>query len=438
MKSRIRALLLLPLFFTLSAVLGFAGDLLLLGKNDKPTPFYAPGEKMTFEIRLQQDGKPVTGTRLSWTRTGDDGLTEKGEALSTAEPLVITTSTDKPGFVRILVKALDADGKIILNGNDKKKKVAFDGGAGVQPEKLTSIPEPADFDAWWAKQKAKLAKIPLTVLEQKPLPETHPNVETFDIKVACTGPILAGDSAPKPVSGYFSKTKNAAPKSAAAFVKFHGYGKRSAIRRDEDANDPANPKLVLDINAHGIENGQPAEFYANLSETTLKNYAFNKQENATPETAYFYGIALRALRALEFIKSQPEWDGKNLTVTGGSQGGFQALLVAGLDPDVTRCTAGKPWVCDLGGITINRLKGWRPDYTRALDYFDPVNHAKRIRADTYITSGLGDYVCPPSGVTVLYNNIPDTTSKRIEYIQGATHRRYPSSLNPVKFVVKNK
>ncbi|RRJ95814.1 acetylxylan esterase [Opitutaceae bacterium TAV4] len=427
MNTRTRALLLFPLFFALSAALGFAGDLLLLGKNDKPTPFYAPGEKMTFEIRLQQDGKPVSGTRLSWTRTGDDGLTEKGEAISAVEPLVITTSTDKPGFVRILVNALDAEGKLLANENNKKN-VFFDGGAGVMPEKLQSISEPADFDAWWAKQKAELAKIPLTILEQKPLPETHANVETFDVKIACAGP--------KPVSGYFSKTKNIAPKSAAALVNFHGYGIRSAIRRDKDANDPANPKLVLDINVHGIENGQPAEFYTNLGKTTLKGYAFNKQENATPETAYFYGVALRALRALEFIKSQPEWDGKNLTVTGGSQGGFQALLAAGLDPDVTRCNAGKPWVCDLGGVTLNRLKGWRPDYTRALDYFDPVNHAKRIRAATYITAGLGDYVCPPSGVTVLYNNIPATTPKQIEYIQGATHGSTPP--NVVKFVVKNK
>lgn len=426
MKYRTLAILPLALFLALGALTSHAGDLLLIGKNDKASPFYAPGEKMTFQIRLEKDGQPVTGTRLSWTRTGDDGRSEKGEALSAATPLVITTSIDKPGFVRILVTALDAADQPILN--DNKKKVVFDGGAGVQPEKLSSVAEPADFDDWWAQKKAELAKIPLTVLEQKRLPETHANVETYDIKIACAGP--------KSVSGYLSKTKKAAPKSAAAFVHFHGYGTRSAIRRDKDASDPASPKLVLDINVHGIENGQSSDFYTNLSKTTLKGYAFSKQENTNPETAYFYGVTLRVLRALEFIKAQPEWDGKNLTVNGGSQGGFQALLAAGLDPDVTRCNAGKPWVCDLGGITLGRLKGWRPDYTPALDYFDPVNHAKRIRAATVITAGLGDYVCPPSGVTVLYNNIPETTSKRIEYIQGATHGDTPPS--PAKFVVKNR
>jgi hypothetical protein len=71
-------------------------------------------------------------------------------------------------------------------------------------------------------------------------------------------------------------------------------------------------------------------------------------------------------------------------------------------------------------VTLGRLKGWRPDYTSALGYYDTVNLAKRIRATTNITAGLGDYVCPPSGVSVLYNNIPGTVPKRIEYQQGAT------------------
>jgi cephalosporin-C deacetylase-like acetyl esterase len=434
-KSRTHALLLLPLFLALAAVTGHAGDLLLLGKIDKPTPFYAPGEKMIFEIRLEKDGQPVPGTRLSWTRTGDDGLTEKGEATSAADkPLVVTTSTAKPGFVRILVNAIGPDGQTLVN--DSKKKVVFDGGAGVQPEKLKNIPEPADFDTYWTAQKTALAKVPLKVLEQKPVPETHPGVETFDMKIACAGAIAAGDTTPKPVSGYFSKTKNAALKSAAAQVSFNGYGIGSAGREDTRVAQSAKPLLVFNINVHGIENGQPADYYANLGKTTLKGYAFNKQENTKPETAYFNGVVLRVLRSLEFIKSRPEWDGKTLIVSGGSQGGFQALLAAGLDPDVTRCSAWKPWVCDLGGVTLGRLKGWRPDYTRALDYFDPVNHARRIRCETTIVSGLGDYVCPPSGVTVLYNNIPDSVSKRIEYQQGATHGDTPP--NVVKFVVNNK
>lgn len=276
----------------------------------------------------------------------------------------------------------------------------------------------------------------MQVLEQTRLPDTHPNVETWDVKVACDGPPAPGKDAPAPLSGYLSKTRGAAPGSATAQINFHGYGVRSAIRRDKDANDPQNPNIILDINVHGIENGQSDAFYEQLAQTDLRGYGFHGQTNQDPQSAYFYGVALRVLRALEFIKSQPEWDGKTLVVSGGSQGAFQALLAAGLDADVTHCNAWKPWVCDLGGVTLGRLKGWRPEYTPALAYFDPVNHAKRIRAETFITSGLGDYVCPPSGVTVLYNNIPAQTPKRIEYQQGATHGESPPNIT--RFSVSNK
>jgi len=402
----------------------FAGTLLLVGKTDKASALYEPGEKMVFSVRLEDNGRPVTGTKLVWERTGDDQKSDKGEAFSGAQPLQIVTVCDKPGFVRIVVKALDEKGKSVVD--DKKKAVLFEGGAGVQPEKLDSVPEPADFDAYWAGQKAELAQTPMKVLEMKPMPETVPGVLTYDMKIACAGGM--------PVSGYFSKHKEVAPKSAAIRVQFQGYSVISAGRQDHAARDPKQPVIVFCINVHGIENGRDADYYKNLAATTLKGYAFNGEENKSRETAFFKGMTLRLLRAMEFMKAQPEWDGKTFTVSGGSQGGLQSLTAAGLEPLVTRCEAYKPWCCDLGGPTLNRLSGWRPGYTEALNYFDPVNHSKRIRCETVLTTGLGDYVCPPSGVSVVYNHFRGP--KTIEYIQGSTHGYNPP--NPSKYTLSNK
>lgn len=42
-----------------------------------------------------------------------------------------------------------------------KKSVFFDGGAVADIDTLKqAVPEPADFDAFWANEKAKLAKVP--------------------------------------------------------------------------------------------------------------------------------------------------------------------------------------------------------------------------------------------------------------------------------------
>lgn len=292
---------------------------------------------------------------------------------------------------------------VLLLGKD----VVFEGGAGVAPETLKTIPEPQDFDAFWKSQKQALAAVPMQA-EMKPVAVKNPALVGFDIRIDCAGG--------KPVSGYFVKPKEALPKSLPAQVSFHGYGVASANLRED-------PKaLSLDINAHGIENGQPKEYYEALRNGELKGYGFSNNE--APEKSYFLGMFLRVLRALEFLKAQPEWDGASLIVSGGSQGGLQALVAAGLDERVTFCMVSKPWCCDLGGITLGRQRGWRPDYTPALGYFDPANHIKRTQAYVLADAGLGDYVCPPSGISAMISNVPSARRKLV-YIQGSTHGYNP-------------
>jgi len=53
---------------------------------------------------------------------------------------------------------------------------------------------------------------------------------------------------------------------------------------------------------------------------------FHSEENAKPETAYFGGMAWRVVRAIEYLKSLPEWNGRDLTVRGGSQGALIETL----------------------------------------------------------------------------------------------------------------
>lgn len=37
-------------------------------------------------------------------------------------------------------------------------------------------------------------------------------------------------------------------------------------------------------------------------------------------------------------------------------------------------------LCDLGGVNIGRISGWRPNYRPGLGYFDTVNFAGRVKA----------------------------------------------------------
>ncbi len=396
-------------FQLLTAVLLLAADYSFFGTTDKNPLEYAPGEEMTFSLQVLDAGKPADGVHVRWTRTGDDEKTAQGEAISSVnEPILVKTSLDVPGFVYVLAVVVDENGKPIPRASNPQycKNVEFYGGAGVSLDKIQGAPEPEDFDKFWTKQKARLAEVPMDV-ELVPVESGDPNVLCWDVKVSCVG---------KPVSGYLCVPKDAAEKSLPAKVSYIGYGYSSAHKPVAEGKTA----IAFNVNAHGYLNGQPQEYYDELARTTLRGYGFSNEENQNPETAYFNGMILRVIRSLQFVKSLPEWNGKDLIVSGGSQGGFQSISAAGLDPDVSECYANVAWCLDLSGATaFHRLGGWRPAWTEALGYYDPCNHAKRIHARMFLSAGLGDYVCPPSGQMVLYNNL--NCEKELIFKQGCTH-----------------
>ncbi len=388
-----------------------ASDFSIRSSTDKGVAIYQPGEKMVFTFRVMDGETPVAGKTLRWFRTGDDGKTEHGEGLSDEDGLVVSTAMQSPGFVRIKVEAIGEDGKPlegkVTSGTEPKTgPIFFDGGACVDPDKLRAVGEPEDFDAFWKSAGSALERVPMDAV-RKELPCKSANVKLYAVTVACAGP--------KPVTGYLSIPTDMPPRSFPAVVTFHGYG----VRKHWPPESPSQSAITLDINAHGMAPDSADASVEKLREE-LKNYGFDPEENKKPETTYFYGMALRVLRALQYVKSLPEWNGKDLECNGPSQGGLQAMWAAGLDPDVSSCRIWSPWCCDLGGITLGRLRGWRSDHTRALDYFDPVFHAKRARAKIHLIANFGDYTCPPSGVWILYNNIPHP-KKSLEVNQGCTH-----------------
>ena len=395
----------------------------LTGTLDREQALFAPGEEMAFNLVADFQGQePSNDYFITWERTGDDGVKDSGKAKVGPEPLVIKTSLDRPGFVRILAYLVDKNGKrvtkkVMRRGKEAQENLFFDGGAGVDIDKLQGVPEPTDFDAFWAKQKARLAAVPMNArLDEQP--SKDPKVKIYAVSIDCAGP--------RPVTGYLTVPADAKEKSLPVGASFHGYG--TSIQRAPSGGSSSS--INFSVNAHGYDLGQSDDYYKAFFESIKSNgqsYAFDPVQNADPETAYFNGMALRVMRALEYLKSRPEWDGKNLYVSGGSQGGLQTVWAAGLDADVVKASPGIPWCCDLGGVTLGRITaGWRLPYVEALNYYDPINHAKRIPTSCYVDitrAGLGDYTCPPSGVAILYNNIRGP--KRINWVQGSTHGYVP-------------
>jgi len=385
----------------------------LTGTTDKDSIAYRLNEPITFTLI------PHGGVSVRWERTGDDGKEEKGEAKADA-PVVVKTSLDRPGFVRLVARLFDKSGKELAR---------FDGGAGVSVSEIRpDNPAPADFDAFWARHKATLAQVPMDGVTCKEIASGRSDVKLYEVSIPCVGP--------RPSTGFLSIPAKSGNYSAR--VHFHGYNaswlpnarttpKSSTLRTD---------CIMFELSAHGFEFNREDAYYTTLRKECGSNgydYAFDPAQNSDPEQSYFCGMTYRLMRGLQYLKSRPEWDGKTLVVEGGSLGGLQSVWAAALDPDVTECRPFIPWNCNIGGPASGRAHGdWHIQWVPALGYYDAANMARRIPKTCRVTvtwAGLGDYTCPPSGVAAFYNNL--VCPKRITWVQGATHGYCPSDAQKI-------
>jgi len=134
----------------------------------------------------------------------------------------------------------------------------------------------------------------------------------------------------------------------------------------------------MDINAHGIPNGKPAEYYQQLAQGRLKNYPLAGRESR--DTSYFRGMFLRLVRAIDYLTSRPEWDGQTVMVIGHSQGGGQALVAGGLDQRVTFIAAGVPALCDHSVAALSVASTAGRSSCRSAQTANPTRRSSRHHA----------------------------------------------------------
>ncbi len=398
----------------MAAATSLWAQLYFVGNCNKDALSYKCGEEMVFDIALFDGDKPKVGQRLEWIVESDDGAKMRtGKAVSGEKPLRLTTKCDVPGFVRVRVFAVDENGKKFKgkfrDAWNSPMIVAFEGGAGACVEKIqNSTEEPKNFDAFWKRQLDAQKKIPLEC-GRKLLPNYSKNgFDVWELTVSRLG---------KPAKAFLSIPKNAKDKSLPLVVQFHGYG----VDRINPSNETG--AIKLSVMRHSYELLREPEYYETMRNGELKNFGISAKKNRNPEDCYFKFMVMRDLRAIEYVKKNVgQWNGKDITVKGGSMGAFQSVFVAALDKDVTSCKLHIPWMSDLWASECgsNRMRAvGHPEWTPSMRYFDSTYAIKRVKCPVAITAWLGDYDCPPSGVMVLYNNANAPAS--LDFGQNGMH-----------------
>lgn len=359
---------------------------------------YRVDETVTFIIAVTRDGQPQPDGEISWSLT-KDGVAPilQGTAPIRDGQALVTGRLSEPGFLQC--KAM------FTRGADSVKNL---GAAAIDPLLLRpSLPVPSDFDAFWESKKRELAAIPMNA-KLTPVATRETGIELFDVEADAVGD--------RPMRGYYARPAHAAPKSLPAIITLEGAGVYSTRLEPWLLNWAKAGFISLELNAHGLPNGKEPAYYQALEQGALKDYPFFGRESR--ETSYFVHMYLRALRGVDFITAQPEWDGRVLISSGLSQGAAQAIFVASQDRRVTFLSVGVPAMCDHSGMLAGRVPGWPrlvpngPDGKPAADvleasrYFDSVNFASRVRVPSFFVIGYIDQVTPPTGGYVAYNSLP--------------------------------
>jgi cephalosporin-C deacetylase-like acetyl esterase len=116
-------------------------------------------------------------------------------------------------------------------------------------------------------------------------------------------------------------------------------------------------------------------------------------------------------RAVEYLASRPDWDGKTMVVMGTSMGGQQSFATAGLNSRVNGLIVNVPAGADVTATLHGRAPSYpnwnvsRPEILETARYFDTANFASRITARSLVAMGFIDEIATPAGIWSVFNQI---------------------------------
>lgn len=405
-KTTMKRMMMIALMAVVTLMTGaenypYRSDYLWVTVPDHADWLYKTGEKANIEIQFYKYGIPRNG-EVTYT-VGNDllGTDTKGTVTLKNGRAKINIGTKKtPGF-RDVVLTMKLDGQSYTH----HVKVGF------SPEKIQPFTqEPKDFNTFWQGNLDELAKIPLSYTKEIAKEYCTDKVDCYLVKI----PVSRRKQC---VYGYLFYPKNAQPGKHPVVLCPPGAGIKTIKEPLRHKYYAENGFIRLEIEIHGLDPRLPKETFDDISR------AFNSDPTGYLENGidnrdryYMKHVYLALVRCIDLLTSLPEWDGRNVAVQGGSQGGALALVAAGLDKRVNLCVVNHPALSDMAGYTekgrtggyphFNRMTGlYTPSNISTMAYYDVVNFARKVKATTYMTWGYNDNTCPPTTSYAVWNTL---------------------------------
>lgn len=374
----------------------YRSDQLWITVPDHADWLYKTGEKAKVDVGFYLYGIPQD-VEISY-EIGPDMMPsyQKGKAkLKNGRTTIDMGTMKKPGFLDLRLSATVSNKKF-----EHHVKVGF------SPELLKPYTKnPQDFDDFWKHNLEEARKVSLSVTCEKVDKYTTDEFDCFLLKIKT--------DKRHSVYGYLTKPKKEGKYPVVLCPP--GAGIKTIKEPMRNTYYAKNGFIRLEIEIHGLHPELSTETFKEISTAfaDANEYLNNGLDNR--DNYYMKHVYVACVRCIDYLTTLPEWDGKNVIVQGGSQGGALSIVTAGLDSRITACVANHPALSDMAGYLDHRAGGYphfnrtnhmlTPEKVNTMQYYDVVNFARRLSCPTYLTWGFNDNVCPPTTSYIVWNLI---------------------------------
>lgn len=293
-----------------------------------------------------------------------------------AGPVAADVTLDKPGPYR---------GAVVMRDGDAVKRqiewvFTYDF-AHYQP----GLTRPPDFKEFWKTALDDLAAVPLDAQMKLDEAKSNDKVEVYEVSLAS----LDG----RRVWGWYARPKKEGKYAVRYFCPPTG-----VYPLPMWVGDGGGEYCTFAIAIHGFDlklsNMRPDDPWRGYHTLGI----------ASPKTSAWRWIYPSMVRCVDFLVSRPEVDAKRILVSGSSQGGGLAMVLAGLDPRIGWCA---PYWSGLPRLdwTVKYNTGYWPfdmrakpegqteeQFLKTLSYFDAANFTLDIKCPVTPLIGMGDWV----------------------------------------------
>ena len=375
-------------------------------------PVYSLGENAEFSLAFTYKNKPVKSgiVTVDFTNSGNQILRSEVVDLSRNNPAKLNITLNEPGIVVAQCRDLQ-------NSNGFIAKNLPLASAAFAPEAIKPAAEaPADFMEFWQKGLDATRNAPVTVVpfDKKKYADHNPFLVTVDM----------------PQYGKFYAVMLVPKNQRKGMIFIDTPGAGPGMSEFWPGKEEAD-KILIRMHVHKyppiVNNYYMKKYYDDFNRNLGKLYQYDGAPD--PEKYFFRRVFLGMSRVLDYAVTLPEWDQKNVMVSGTSQGGACSMALAALNPHVTMVRGNEPAMCDQNGFLAGRKPGWPnfhenvPNSKKLRAYYDIVNFARYIKAPVFMSVGYLDLTAPAAGNYAAYNQLKG--EKRLFPMFNRSHGLYP-------------